>query len=817
MKTKIIGLITLIGLLITQIGFSQCRDTLTERFGTGIPTTGGVWLVNSIVYGDSIKCGSTTISCARSKPNYIEFNGIGDFVRTPLIPYQANFSFWYRRSTSTTGHRIIVETSPDNVSWTTIQQITGLTTTYVQSATIAINNVYVRIRDQRDSTTSTRVWYLDDVSWNFENRVGVWKGGVSSDWSNTANWCKGVLPTSTNNVIIPGGTPFKPVISSGVANVNDITLNVGATITNNATLRISGIINSNSQINSLNGTIELAGTTSQNIGGNNFTNKIIGNLRVTNTSGTNIQSDTLKIKNSLTLSANTTLTTNNYLYLLSSDSVTARVSKIPSGARIIGNATVERYCAYNTTWKLIGVPTIGQTINSAFQEGNVPMANTKPGYGTIITSNISNPTSFGFDRYSQNGPSMKYYVQSTGEYQDVGSTSNLINTQTGYFLFVRGDRSVTALGMASTKTILRTRGLLYTPIDNPPPTINVLQDKFCTVNNFYASAIDFSGLSRTGGVQNTYYLWDPQLTAPSVSSYGLGAFQTFVWDGSSYTAVPGGGSYISGNTAIESGSAFYIRSSGSSGTLSFTEDAKVETNNLINRPGKKNPSIRINLSAVVNSKPLLFDAALCQYGRYSNSVDHNDIIKLSSGEGVCILRNDNRLVAEFRNTINKTDTINLNLTKLKKQQYRFNFTIHDMPDIKFMLNDNYLGTSTEFISGWDIPFIVNNDSLSYAPNRFTLVLYKVKNQSKKPTFKILPNPINTNEINLLFSNFDDGRYNLLITSNCGGIILNYAFDYPVNTNLLKVGLPKNMANGMYRVTVLKNMVELFTNVFLKLN
>ncbi len=769
-------------------------DSVYVPFNGSLPTQGGTWVDNSLIYGNSITCPGT--SCSKSPEFYIGFNGLGDFIRTPLITQTARFSFSYKRSNNNTGHRIIVETSPNGTTWTTRLNIVGVGTTYRDTA-IQISNVFVRIRDQRDSTTSTRIWYLDDVKWTYENKVGVWKGGISSDWNNSLNWCKSTLPTITDNVIIPSGTPFSPVINSGTANVKDITLNAGATLTNNATLRIAGIINSTAQINSLNGTIELIGATTQNINGNNFTNKIVGNLKISNTS-VNIQTDTLKIKNSITLSTNAILNTNNFLYLLSSDSVTARVGKMPSGARIIGNTSVERYCFYNSTWKLIGIPTIGQTVNASFQEGNTPMGNVRPGYGTIITSNVSNPTSFGFDRYSPNGPSMKYYVQATGTYQDIGNTSNLINTQTGYFLFVRGDRSVNTLGMTATKTILRTRGQLYTPIDNPPPVINVTQDKFTSVNNFYASAVNFGSLLRTGGVQNTFYLWDPQLIAPTVSAYGLGAFQTFVWDGSNYTCLPGGGSYSSGNNSIESGSAFFVKASSSDGTLTFTEDAKVETNKLVNKP-IKNSSIRINFSVFIDSIPTLLDGAICQFGNFSNSVDKDDVLKISNNEGISILRNSNSLVGEFRQTISNFDTIPLNLIKLKKRTYQFDFNVNNLKGVKSSLVDRYTQTETELINKSTYKFSVTDDTLSSHYNRFFIKFYRVSQVVNVPSFVVSPNPTNTNQVKLDFDGLSNGKYNLSVVDNYGKLVKNMEFIYFGSPIELK--LPNNLTNGLFKILV----------------
>ena len=82
---------------------------------------------------------------------------------------------------------------------------------------------------------------------------------------------------------------------------------------------------------------------------------------------------------------------------------------------INGDVTVERYIATGTTgapnhgksWQLLGIPTFGQTIKAAWQEGATisdigspaagSLGNPNGGYGTMITSDVAGlnkPTRF---------------------------------------------------------------------------------------------------------------------------------------------------------------------------------------------------------------------------------------------------------------------------------------------------------------------------------------------------------------------------------------------------------------------------------------
>jgi hypothetical protein len=69
---------------------------------------------------------------------------------------------------------------------------------------------------------------------------GDWLGNTSSDWHDASNWCGNSVPNSGSSVVIPAGTLNNPVISSGDANVCDISIGGGSelTISNNRTLNV---------------------------------------------------------------------------------------------------------------------------------------------------------------------------------------------------------------------------------------------------------------------------------------------------------------------------------------------------------------------------------------------------------------------------------------------------------------------------------------------------------------------------------------------------------------------------------------------------
>ncbi len=99
----------------------------------------------------------------------------------------------------------------------------------------------------------------------------TWNGSISSDWHIAGNWTPSGVPTSTDDVVIPN-VARAPVISSGDAAANGLTINTGAvldltsrkltvegTLTNNGTLKQTQSVAGSSPTNFLRVT-NLAGT-----------------------------------------------------------------------------------------------------------------------------------------------------------------------------------------------------------------------------------------------------------------------------------------------------------------------------------------------------------------------------------------------------------------------------------------------------------------------------------------------------------------------------------------------------------------------------
>ena len=147
------------------------------------------------------------------------------------------------------------------------------------------------------------------------------------------------------------------------------------------------------------------------------------------------------------------------------------------------------------------VKTMG-SIQTNWVEGGTNIAigtnvNSVPNFVTQITGLSGNTN--GFDKTQSNAPSL--YLTTNGTtlgYNAVTSTAGTLNAKTGYFLYVRGDRSMnmtlpSATGMPTSSTTLRTTGTLITG------TQTSFTNSFVggtgalnLVTNPYPSAIDWS-------------------------------------------------------------------------------------------------------------------------------------------------------------------------------------------------------------------------------------------------------------------------------------------------------------------------------------
>ena len=598
----------------------------------------------------------------------------------------------------------------------TTATITPASGTYIITC-VATANSYSVIKATQVTVNATNTWL-----------------GVTSNWSDAANWCPSV-PTNATNVTIPASTTY-PTISSGtVATVNNITIASGATLKVLGKLTVSGTLTNNGTLDITSGTLSMNGTSAQTVDGSWFYNKTISNLIDNNTSSSGLSlsstlNDTLKISGSLTFGNSIAkLNTNDNLNLLSTVNGTASLGVVGTGNSIAGKVIVDRYISvgnasgeHSKSWQLLATTTNGQTIKQSWMEDQ----RTASGYGIYLTS--PNGTAAGFDAYSV-GAAMKYYNPSSNSWVGVSSANNSIYNTAGYMVFIRGDRTVNGTtSTIATPTILRTKGTLLTGTQTP---ITISAGNYQSIGNPYASPVDFSLLTRTN-LDNLFYAWDPYL----YGSYGFGGYQT-ISGTNNWQPVPGGTTaYASGATSksIQSGQAVFVHSSSATnGTITFNESSKSSSAS-VNFARKANRTetsqrqfFRASLFTGPDPSALIADGnAVAFDSGFSDQIDGDDGLKIAnSGENFGILRYGKFLAVEARAPLVSDDTIFYKISNFRQQTYQLRFEPQNMQtdNVQAFLVDNFLNTST-IISLKDTTFVnisITSNSASSASDRFKIV------------------------------------------------------------------------------------------------
>lgn len=546
--------------------------------------------------------------------------------------------------------------------------------------------------------------------------------------------------SGNGNQIITNTVPYQNLILSGTGNKTAPT----------GILEIKGDISKSGTavFAHNNGTVLINGPSAQTYTSTSpqmeFYNLINNNLL-----GLNVN-DSLSVYRLLTLKDGSAITLNKDITLRSDKNNTASFDKNNTGIINYGSGRfiVERFIntdiaangGHHKSWQFIAAPAFGETILNTWQEGG---STTITKYGTWITD-PSYPSN-GFDGVSLT-PSMKSYNTLTNSWDGIsGTTINLENPK-GYMLFVRGDRQARNIGATPTPTVLRTRGKLYTGSESPVSTVAVGQLQ--SIGNPYASAIDFTKISKTN-IDNNFYVWDPSL----LGNYGVGGYQT-ISGITGYVATPGGTSIYNNSSMdyrnIQSGQAFFVRNtSGSDGAVSFSESCKIEDgNHLVNRgPVPVIANRQLLFTDLFTADGNIADGnAVAFDNQFSDKIDKDDALKINnSGENFAITSHGKILSVEARQLLSFTDTVFYNMHNLQPKDYTLVFMPQNMEKtMDAYLIDQYLKTEhpVSLKDSSKIMFSVNSESTSAASNRFMLVFRAAAG----------PLPLTVITINALFKN-----------------------------------------------------------------
>jgi hypothetical protein len=439
---------------------------------------------------------------------------------------------------------------------------------------------------------------------------------------------------------------------------------------------------------------------------------------------------------------NGTLNTGGFLVIGSNANGTARIAQNTSGGTYInGNVQVERFIPANTNraWRLLGVPlatSSTQTIRNAWMEGAAnPNAfdNNAAGYGTILTgsnTDYANDAAAQAAGYDQRTPvaSIRRFDPATFTLQNVGNISTKeLDSENGYFVYIRGDRSILPANNTSspTATTLRSTGT----VQQGSKTYTVGAAQRALIGNPFASAVNLNNIDYSAGngvTGATVSVWDPKLSS-------VGAYVTLTRSGANYEVTTnGGGSYPANGIVfnnLQSGQAFFINEAAGvgGGSVIVPETAKATGSVQVFRPNGTTsirPRMFVTLANAANAASL--DGVYVNFdGNFSNDIDNYDGLKSNNfADNIAILKGGKRLVVEQRGAIVSADTVFFGISQMRQANFKLQFKLVEMDATLFArLEDKFTGINTVLTINGDTeyPFTVTADAASSAADRFRLV------------------------------------------------------------------------------------------------
>ncbi len=556
----------------------------------------------------------------------------------------------------------------------------------------------------------------------------------------TAGTMTNLTINNTNGVTLDKAFTVSGVLAftSGKLSIGSNTLTLNGTVSGmSATNSFTGSSTSNLTIGSTSsvGTIYFDQTTSADVSTTTGTNAL-QNLVVSGSNGSVTLGNKLNLFNRLSVS-NGTLNTGDVLVLRSisgtSGSNTAYVDQV--GGTISGQVTVEKYIHKAARgWRAITAPITYSGISQGYVSGNWQSAfGYSANYGTRITGPDTTTAGNGIDNYS-NAASLQTYNSTTGAWTKVLNT----NTQTqagnsgnadnkGFFLFVRGDRTVTPTNggaginpNAFVATTLASKGKLQTGTQTF--TFTGASGKSWLLGNPYACPVDMSAVTYNN-IGNSVYVWDPNKTGSTANT--TGGYVTFtigVW-------TP-----TSGSTTqyFQSGQAFFVVPNSATASIVFAEGNKAPSQQNNQVTGTINNLLDIfkvglfalDANAVANET----DGIIAMYGNnFNTGADDYDALKWSTTgiENMSLKRDGSSLSIEARPYITASDSLFLSLTNMNVANYRFvvNPINFDASVTNCVLVDKFLnqGTSISLSTPTTVDFSVTSVSGSNAADRFYFI------------------------------------------------------------------------------------------------
>lgn len=378
--------------------------------------------------------------------------------------------------------------------------------------------------------------------------------------------------------------------------------------------------------------------------------------------------------------------------------VDASITTIPPGATFQGNVTVQRYMSGEgyRMYRYISSPVTNATVANWQDDFSITGAFT--GYSTRDPSNNSSIVC-GYRLGTT--ASMYTYNEATQAYAAYPTTSSSapLVPGVGYSALVRN---------CSSPTIIDVRG----PINqgNISPTItyntsgsNAAMYGYNLIGNPYPSALDWESASWT--MSNIS-------SVMAISDNSTGSLVYHYYDNSE----------ISGDEFIAVGQAFWVRATGASPSLTFTEDVKAAPGSSYSFFRKATPVLD-RLTITVTNGSITDKAFVKVNPAAKSSLDNFDGPKMDNTLfDISTLSSDNVPMAiNAVEGITCGSAVKINLKDFTAGSYKLNFQGAGLvQEYEMVLTDKYTGSVTNVTASPDYTFVVDNNAASKAADRFEL-------------------------------------------------------------------------------------------------
>ncbi|WP_226163873.1 DUF4394 domain-containing protein, partial [Hymenobacter terricola] len=389
----------------------------------------------------------------------------------------------------------------------------------------------------------------------------TWNGSVSTAWTTAANWTPAVVPTATTDVVISGGTPNQPTLSTN-QQTHAITLTSGAVLTaaDGSNLVVGGNFTNNG------GTLLGAGTstvvldlnTSQTIGGTSptiFQNLTIGLGTASLASAVSLAAPA-SVRRLLTLYGDLTVSGQTFT-LLSDINNTAQVVNITGS--VVGAATVQRYIDPSRNgglgYRHYSPPVSGSTVNDLTTAGYTPVVN--PAYNTVGNTVTPFPTVYSYNEQRVNSSGGGGSIDFDKGYLSPGSLGDALNPTQGYTVNINAAANVDFVGTLNNGSLAAT-GL----------TRGGQADAGWHLRgNPYPAPLDWNLMIADGRLTNL----DNALYVFKSSGQYTGSYASYI----------GGVGVNGGTNVLPSSQGFFVRTSapGQTGSVTFTNTERLTTYN----------------------------------------------------------------------------------------------------------------------------------------------------------------------------------------------------------------------------------------------